>query len=273
MHSLGQHHPANNPQLQQYLQNPLLPSNAASLASQLQHASNLHPLPPAAARSDPYAAYAALMAAQQNQLPMPMQAVHQQQLQQQQAQQQQAAAEQQQQQQQKAAMAHLDEEKIYALVLELTNPQNKEQALLELSKKRELYEDLALVLWHSFGMICSISYFFSESLEMGDGVLFILTYFNDSSLPSSLFLISGVMAVLLQEIVSVYPLLSPPALTGHASNRVCNALALLQCVASHNETRGLFLSGEFLALAQYIIRREYLYKPNLEREIAGPGFE
>ncbi|RUS19521.1 cell differentiation protein rcd1 [Endogone sp. FLAS-F59071] len=203
MHSLGQHHPANNPQLQQYLQNPLLPSNGASLASQLQHASNMHPLPPAAARSDPYAYAAALMAAQQNQLPMPMQAVHQQQLQQQQAQQQQAAAEQQQQQQQKAAMAHLDEEKIYALVLELTNPQNKEQALLELSKKRELYEDLALVLWHSF----------------------------------------GVMAVLLQEIVSVYPLLSPPALTGHASNRVCNALALLQCVASHNETRGLFLSA------------------------------
>jgi hypothetical protein len=48
----------------------------------------------------------------------------------------------------------------------------------------------------------------------------------------------------LQEIVSIYPLLSPPALTAHASNRVCNALALLQCVASHPETRGLFLQGE-----------------------------
>ena len=54
---------------------------------------------------------------------------------------------------------------------------------------------------------------------------------------------TGVMAALLQEIVSVYPTLMPPTLTGHASNRVCNALALLQCVASHNETRGLFLSG------------------------------
>ena len=33
---------------------------------------------------------------------------------------------------------------------------------------------------------------------------------------------------LLQEIVSIYPMLSPPTLTAGASNRVCNALALLQ---------------------------------------------
>jgi CCR4-NOT transcription complex subunit 9 len=51
------------------------------------------------------------------------------------------------------------------------------------------------------------------------------------------------MPALLQEIVSVYPLLSPPNLTAHVSNRVCNALALLQCVASHSETRQLFLNG------------------------------
>jgi CCR4-NOT transcription complex subunit 9 len=51
------------------------------------------------------------------------------------------------------------------------------------------------------------------------------------------------MTALLQEIVLVYPALAPPSLTGHASNRVCNALALLQCVASHNDTRGLFLNG------------------------------
>ncbi|WFD33922.1 RNA-binding protein, CCR4-NOT complex subunit Rcd1 [Malassezia cuniculi] len=79
----------------------------------------------------------------------------------------------------------------------------RENALLELSKKREQYEDLALVLWNSY----------------------------------------GVMPSLLQEIVSVYPLLSPPVLTAHASNRVCNALALLQCVASHMETRGAFLQA------------------------------
>lgn len=41
----------------------------------------------------------------------------------------------------------------------------------------------------------------------------------------------------------MYTLLNPSQLTAAASNRVCNALALLQCVASHNETRALFLNG------------------------------
>ncbi|KAG9312886.1 Mus7/MMS22 family-domain-containing protein [Chiua virens] len=96
-----------------------------------------------------------------------------------------------------------EENKIYALVIDLMDPNTREGALLELSKKREQYDDLALVLWHSF----------------------------------------GIMPALLQEIVSVYPLLSPPNLTAHVSNRVCNALALLQCVASHSETRQLFLNA------------------------------
>lgn len=48
---------------------------------------------------------------------------------------------------------------------------------------------------------------------------------------------SGVMSALLQEIVAVYPLLSPPSLTAHASNRVCNALALLQFVEGEMRTR------------------------------------
>jgi CCR4-NOT transcription complex subunit 9 len=88
-------------------------------------------------------------------------------------------------------------------VLDLTNPSTKETALLELSKKRESFPELAPYLWHSFGTI----------------------------------------AALLQEIVSIYPMLQPPSLTAHASNRVCNALALLQCVASHQETRSLFLQA------------------------------
>lgn len=96
-----------------------------------------------------------------------------------------------------------ENEKVYYLIVDLMNPNSREAALLELSKKREQWDDLALVLWHSF----------------------------------------GVMSALLQEIVSVYPLLAPPSLTAHASNRVCNALALLQCVASHNDTRSLFLSA------------------------------
>lgn len=53
------------------------------------------------------------------------------------------------------------------------------------------------------------------------------------------------MTSLLQEIISVYTLLNPSQLTAAASNRVCNALALLQCVASHNDTRTLFLNGSY----------------------------
>ena len=90
-----------------------------------------------------------------------------------------------------------------ALVAQLTIPEYREGALLELSKKREAFIDLAPILWHSFGTI----------------------------------------SALLQEIVAIYPMLSPPTLTAHASNRVCNALALLQCVASHPDTRTLFLNA------------------------------
>ena len=82
--------------------------------------------------------------------------------------------------------------------------------MIELSKRREQFPDLAPILWHSFGSIEAI----------------------------------------LQEIVAIYPLLSPATLTAHASNRVCNALALLQCIASHAETRGLFL-GSHLPLYLY----------------------
>ncbi|KAG2438405.1 hypothetical protein CHLRE_12g540400v5 [Chlamydomonas reinhardtii] len=96
-----------------------------------------------------------------------------------------------------------DAQQVESFVHQLINPATRENALLELSKKRENFPELAPYLWHSFGAI----------------------------------------AALLQEIVAIYPLLSPPSLTAHASNRVCNALALLQCVASHNETRALFLQA------------------------------
>lgn len=89
------------------------------------------------------------------------------------------------------------------LVRDLTVAEQREAALLELSKKREAISDLAPILWYS----------------------------------------QGTIAALLQEIISIYPLLLPPALSAHASNRVCNALALLQCVASHTATRSHFLAA------------------------------
>lgn len=90
------------------------------------------------------------------------------------------------------------------LVLDICDPKLREKALSELSKRREIFQDLAPLLWHSFGTI----------------------------------------AALIQEITSVYRLLTPPIMTSAQSNRVCNALALLQCVASHPETRMLFLNAQ-----------------------------
>lgn len=94
-------------------------------------------------------------------------------------------------------------DELLPLIMQLNNPDQREGVLLELSKKRESFNDLAPILWHTVGTV----------------------------------------SALLQEIVSIYPLLTPPTLTAHASNRVCNALALLQCVASHQDTRSLFLAA------------------------------
>lgn len=45
-----------------------------------------------------------------------------------------------------------EEGKLFQLVIDLMDPNTREAALLELSKKREQYDDLAMILWHSFGM-------------------------------------------------------------------------------------------------------------------------
>ncbi|KAB1215164.1 hypothetical protein CJ030_MR4G001392 [Morella rubra] len=150
------------------------------------------------------------------------------------------------------------------LVLELSNPELRENALLELSKidiqhmpqhgfrsldwqgglhdsgfelvfligwilkqNKELFQDLAPSLWNSFGTIAALI----QKREL----------FQD--LAPLLWNSFGTIAALLQEIVSIYPVLSPPNLTPAQSNRVCNALALLQCVASHPDTRMLFLNA------------------------------
>ncbi|KAK4439772.1 CCR4-NOT transcription complex subunit [Sesamum alatum] len=85
-------------------------------------------------------------------------------------------------------------------ILDLLDCDRRENALAELSMKRVAFQGLAPLLWFSFGTV----------------------------------------AILLQEVLSVYPLLSPPSLTPEQSNRVCNALALLQCVAAHPDTKILF---------------------------------
>lgn len=62
---------------------------------------------------------------------------------------------------------------VYTWIQELSSPETREHALIELSRKREVLPDLAPMLWHSF----------------------------------------GTMAALLQEIVMIYPVINPPTLT------------------------------------------------------------
>ncbi|KAJ2519023.1 RNA-binding protein, CCR4-NOT complex subunit Rcd1 [Coemansia sp. RSA 2049] len=90
-----------------------------------------------------------------------------------------------------------DNEVLYQLMLELFSLNNREQALAELSRRRDQNPDLGVALWNSY----------------------------------------GVMTILYQEIIAIYPLLNPPALTMPVSNRACNSLALLQLVATHEQTR------------------------------------
>ncbi|CDR97084.1 cell differentiation family protein, putative [Babesia bigemina] len=101
------------------------------------------------------------------------------------------------------AQEKVPEHILHQLILDLAIHDKREYALSELSKQREHYPDLPLLLWHSFGTV----------------------------------------ATLLYEIVSVYHYLYPVNLSMTDSTKASNSLTLLQCIASHPETRRLFLSA------------------------------
>ena len=87
---------------------------------------------------------------------------------------------------------------------QIKDENTRENALEELSHKRESLSDLALYIWYS----------------------------------------TGTVATLLQEIINTYQFLAPPKLTVNRSNRACSVLALFQCVAAHPETRQPFLKAQ-----------------------------
>ncbi|KAL9610541.1 MAG: hypothetical protein Q9167_004753 [Letrouitia subvulpina] len=107
--------------------------------------------------------------------------------------------------------------RVLGWVAELMSGTSRETALMELSKKREQVPELALIIWHSFG-----NRFSSWIAKF-----------------RTLILSSGVMTSLLQEIISVYPLLNPSQLTAAASNRrqvfhvEANPLASLPLTLAH----------------------------------------
>ncbi|XP_050903776.1 uncharacterized protein LOC127117720 isoform X3 [Lathyrus oleraceus] len=90
------------------------------------------------------------------------------------------------------------------LIVELQMSDLRENALHVLSKWTGLFKELAPLLWNSFGTI----------------------------------------VILLQEILSIFPNISMENLTAAQSTRVCNVLALFQCVASHSDTKMLFIEAK-----------------------------
>ena len=99
-------------------------------------------------------------------------------------------------------MQHRANDKMYNLVKRLTaSPKDRAEALQILSVQREQHPELAPCLWYS----------------------------------------PATITALLSEVISIYPYLATNNLNIPLSNRVCNVLALFQCVAGHDETRQPFV--------------------------------
>lgn len=120
------------------------------------------------------------------------------------------------------------------LIEQLLKSSSRESSLAELSRCREVIPDLAILLWKS----------------------------------------PGVVTILLNEVINIYPLLSPPSLSSQSSTRVCNSLALMQCIASHPTTQGPFLQGNFITTNINFIAQIPLYLyPCLNANHKGRSFE
>ncbi|KAF7634808.1 hypothetical protein Mgra_00005701 [Meloidogyne graminicola] len=92
---------------------------------------------------------------------------------------------------------------------------NEKNALLQISKCRESVEDLAVWLL-VFIWDCEVCF----SLES-------ICLYNKYE---------SYLVFCFKKSLAFTPYILPPTLTAVQSNRVCNALALMQCIASHRDT-------------------------------------
>ena len=122
-------------------------------------------------------------------------------------------------------------EAVHTLVKKLTmSPNDRAEALHTLSVQREQIPDLAVLLWESPATITALLY----------------------------------------EILSIYPHLAststtsnttPTSLNARLAGRVCNVLALFQCVAGHDQTRSCFIKAN---IPMYLF--PFLHTTNQSRE-------
>ena len=114
-----------------------------------------------------------------------------------------------------------EEEIIIKWINEIKNENERLKALVNLSKYSDKNNNLALYLWYS----------------------------------------RGTMAVILQEIISVYQYLSSSNLTLEKANAIYCAISLLKCIASNSETRHEFLESKILIFLYPFINNTNKAKP------------
>ena len=114
-----------------------------------------------------------------------------------------------------------EEEMIIKWIIEIKNENTRIKAIINLSKYSDKNNNLALYLWYS----------------------------------------RGTMAVILQEIISVYQYLSTSKLTLEKENVIYCAISLLKCIASNIETRHEFLESKILIFLYPFINNTNKAKP------------
>ena len=114
-----------------------------------------------------------------------------------------------------------EEEMIIKWINEIKNENTRIKAIINLSKYSDNNNKLALYLWYS----------------------------------------RGTMAVILQEIISVYQYLSTSKLTLEKANVIYCAISLLKCIASNPETRHEFLESKILLFLYPFINNTNKAKP------------
>lgn len=107
-------------------------------------------------------------------------------------------------------MSIFDDKTAFSWLTSIYDPNSRNEALLLLGKHRQKFPDLGNVIWNSPGMV----------------------------------------TILLQEIIKVYPYLTGNkqyVLTSEISTRTCNVLVLFQCIAFDEETRNDVINSEILS--------------------------
>eukprot|EP00918_Siedleckia_nematoides_P015440 GHVU01033461.1.p1 GENE.GHVU01033461.1~~GHVU01033461.1.p1 ORF type:complete len:320 (-),score=54.52 GHVU01033461.1:441-1400(-) len=122
---------------------------------------------------------------------------------------------------QPAQLRQLKSEEVLGLVMKVTNPETRVDALALLAEHQNSIPDLALVIWHSMGCV----------------------------------------AALLQEVIKIYPVIAYGDLTKPESDHVCCALTLLQACATHERTRHAFLAAQIPLFLYPFLNTNNQHKP------------